>query len=35
MRLIISSILFEFDISLVDNEDNWLDQKNYVCKGVD
>ncbi|KAF4772391.1 hypothetical protein HAV15_004813 [Penicillium sp. str.  len=29
MRLIISSIPFEFDISLVDNEDNWLDQKNY------
>ncbi|KAF7524863.1 hypothetical protein PCG10_005446 [Penicillium crustosum] len=29
MRSVISSILLEFDISLVDNADNWLDQKNY------
>ena len=29
MRLILSSVLYHFDIKLVDEKDIWVDQKNY------
>lgn len=29
MRVILGSVLWHFDIDLVDRDDNWLDQNNY------
>jgi hypothetical protein len=29
MRLVLATVLWHFDISLVDKEEIWTDQKNY------
>lgn len=30
MRLVLASVLFRFDLSLVDEAQDWLDQENHL-----